>query len=115
MIECRPAEQVMTKVDSPDTLHYVDPPYMASTRTRGKVYRHEMTNDQHNELLKFLQGLEGSVVLSGYANELYDSALKDWRRIEIKTRADRASERTEVSMAKFRRPNAALCTALKAI
>jgi len=53
------------------------------------------------ELLAVLRTLEGSVVLSGYASETYDTALRDWRRIEIKAKADRAADRIEVIWCNF--------------
>jgi DNA adenine methylase len=103
VIERRPAVQLMARHDSIDTLHFVDPPYMTSTRTRanrrpdsGGVYRHEMSDDQHVELLEALQELKGMVILCGYPTEIYDAALAGWRRIERKAFADGALERTEV-------------------
>lgn len=90
LIENRPAVAVMTQHDSPQTLHYVDPPYMHETRVMqsGKAgyYRHEMNADQHQELLDCVLTLEGMVVLSGYRTELYDQALCGWRRVETKAR-----------------------------
>lgn len=103
VIERRPAIDVMAKYDGPDTLHFVDPPYMIATRSRanrrpdnGGVYRHELTNEQHVELLAALQELKGMVVLCGYPSEVYDVALAGWRRVERKAFADGAIERTEV-------------------
>lgn len=96
VIERRPAVQVMEAHDGPKTVHYVDPPYLPETRGSGRDYRHEMTREDHKELLASLRRLRGSVVLSGYASALYDEALHDWRRAEVKARADRAGERTEV-------------------
>lgn len=101
VIENRPAIDVMLASDGPNTLHYVDPPYLHETRTSHKFYRHEMSDDQHRHLLSKLRDLVGHVVLSGYASEMYDSALRDWRRIEVKERADRSSERTEVIWCNF--------------
>lgn len=101
-IENRPAIAVMTAHDSPVTLHYVDPPYPKSTRNRGNpydqkhMYRHELSDDDHAELLAFLATLEGFVVLSGYPCPLYDDALGGWGRIEKETHADGARDRTEV-------------------
>lgn len=101
VIESRPAIDVLRGFDGPDTLHYVDPPYVHATRSNGnkydvKQYRHEMTDEDHAALIAALQDLRGMVVLSGYAHPLYDEALADWRRIETVALADGALERTEV-------------------
>ena len=101
VIENRPAVQVMQAHDGAQTIHYVDPPYLPETRDKGRDYRHEMTRDDHKELLAALRDLRGAVVLSGYASEMYDQALHDWRRVEVKTRADRAADRTEVFWCNF--------------
>jgi len=102
VIERRPALQVMATHDNPDTLHFVDPPYLHSTRSRahrrsdnGGVYRHELTEEMHVEMLAALQELSGMVVLCGYPSELYDDTLGSWHRIERKAFADGALERTE--------------------
>lgn len=102
-IENRPAIQVMTTNDSAGALHYVDPPYVLSTRGGGveknikkRMYRHDMADADHVELLEFLEQVKGMVVLSGYRNELYDRALVGWRRIETTAMADGARPRTEV-------------------
>lgn len=101
VIECRPAERVMTDNDGPDTLHYVDPPYVKGTRGKGSDYKHEMTDQDHIDMIQFLRRLKGAVVLSGYAHPIYDEGLSDWRRVELKVRADRALERTEVVWMNF--------------
>lgn len=101
-LENRDAMVVMRAHDRPDTLHYVDPPYMLETRSRtnrrpgGGTYRHELTAEQHAELVRDLRSLTGMVVLSGYPTNLYDSLLADWQRVERPALADGARERTEV-------------------
>ncbi|MCW1985547.1 UNVERIFIED_ORG: DNA adenine methylase [Sphingomonas sp. R1F5B] len=103
VIEHRPALQVMARHDAPDTLHYVDPPYLVSTRSRaarrpdnGGVYRHEMTEQDHVELIQALDALEGMVVLSAYPAPIYDQLLAPkWTCIERKAFADGALERIE--------------------
>jgi len=103
VIECRPAIDVILKNDGPQTLHYVDPPYMPETRSqksgRGRLkyhaYAHEMTVEDHSDLLSVLNALHGMVVLSGYRSKLYDASLKNWKRFEIKAMADGARPRTE--------------------
>lgn len=97
VIENRPAIDVMRKHDSKETLHYVDPPYVFSTRADlSKDYEHELSDDDHADLLAFLRTLKGFVVLSGYPSVLYDEALKDWHRVERAALADGAAPRTEV-------------------
>lgn len=90
LIENRPAVQVLKDHDASTTLHYVDPPYVHDTRyagaKAGKIYRHEMNDDDHMKLLKTLLELEGMVMLSGYPSELYDDVLKGWNRVETKAR-----------------------------
>jgi len=99
VIESRPAIECIAQHDSPQTLHYVDPPYPHDTRGEHMDgnYRHEMTDADHRELAAFLRTLRGTVILSGYPCELYDAELyPDWRRTERKAMADGARERTEV-------------------
>lgn len=97
VIENRPALAVMAAHDGPDTLHYVDPPYVMDTRSDpSKDYDHEMTDDDHAEMLGFLKTLQGTVILSGYPHPLYDDRLKGWRRMTREALADGARKRTEV-------------------
>lgn len=74
------ALQVMARYDTPDTLHYVDPPYVQSTRGNRARYAHEYDQQDHERLLAFLQTLKGKVVLSGYDSELYSHYLSGWRK-----------------------------------
>lgn len=97
VVERRDAQQVMSTHDGPQTLHYVDPPYVWATRGDDSPdYVHEMDDEQHRELLSFLGGLSGMVVLSGYPSPVYDAALPQWRRVERDALADGARPRTEV-------------------
>lgn len=101
VVENRDAVECLRQHDAPTTLHYVDPPYVPDTRSRhtrrtGKGYRHELTVADHEALASSLHALEGMVVLSGYASELYDSLYRDWRRSERNVRADAGLARTEV-------------------
>ena len=82
VIDNRPALDMIPHLDSPVTLFYVDPPYVASTRYEGEVYRKEMINSQHEELLTTLVGLQGGVILSAYNHDIYDDILKGWKKIQ---------------------------------
>ncbi|MFV2946449.1 DNA adenine methylase [Pseudomonas japonica] len=90
LIENRPAIEVMLGHDTPTTLHYVDPPYLHDTRVRGsqtgRYYRHEMSDQEHAELLQQLCSLKGMVVLSGYPSELYADHLKGWTQNSTQAR-----------------------------
>lgn len=103
VVENRDALVVMASHDGPDTLHYVDPPYMPETRSpankydlKYRMYRHELDAAGHARLIGELQRLRGAIVLSGYPCALYDAALNGWRRIETAAFADGARPRTEV-------------------
>lgn len=91
----RQAIDVMAAHDGPQTLHYVDPPYVWETRDGGTDYAHELDDHQHRELLQFLCDLKGRVVLSGYLNPLYDTILGNWHRVDRDAFADGARPRTE--------------------
>lgn len=79
-IENRPAISVMQAHDGPDTLHFVDPPYLPETRRPGRYYTHEMTEAQHLELLQAVSDLDGMVVLCGYPSALYATRLAGWQQ-----------------------------------
>ncbi len=96
VIENRDALEVMSIHDGPETLHYVDPPYVFASRDAGTDYRHEMDDEAHIRLADALNGLQGFVVLSGYRTELYQRLYAGWRRVEANALADGASKRIEV-------------------
>lgn len=96
IVENKDAVDVMRQHDSPQTLHYVDPPYVPETRDRGSDYNHEMTVEQHADLLSYLASVSGMVVLSGYPSELYENSLSEWTRVVREALADGARKRTEV-------------------
>jgi len=61
-------------------LVYWDPPYLQSTRQGGAIYRHEYDVEDHERLLDVLVALPCMVMISGYANALYDARLNGWRK-----------------------------------
>lgn len=76
------AVNVIKKEDSKKTLFYLDPTYLPNTRVAKKVYEeHEMTYEDHEELLETLCKIKGKFILSGYSSALYDSYAKKrkWR------------------------------------
>ncbi len=96
-IECRPALDVIRKINAPDALLYVDPPYLGSTRDWATYYREEMLGEpEHLELLNALDEHSGMVVLSGYASVLYDDRLAHWTRVTKEAQTEAGQTRTEV-------------------
>ena len=94
-IECMSALDLIPMYKSRDTLIYADPPYVLSSRTGGKVYEHEMSDDEHLELLKILNDHPGPVVLSGYDNALYREGLRGWWRTTKAQTCQQGVNRTE--------------------
>lgn len=94
-IEHKPAVDLIKAFNHDNVLIYVDPPYVLSTRTR-KQYRHEMTDQDHVELLETLLLHKGYVMLSGYDNDIYSDYLQGWRKISVPARAENNLPRTEV-------------------
>lgn len=80
-IENKPAVELIRRYNYPNVLIYADPPYVLSTR-HGKQYRHEMDDQAHEELLDALLAHKGSVLISGYDNDLYNDRLRYWYREE---------------------------------
>jgi DNA adenine methylase len=93
-IEHKPAVELIKAFNHENVLIYADPPYVMSTRTR-KQYRHEMTDQDHVELLETLLQHKGYVMLSGYESDLYNEYLHNWRRISTPARAENSLPRTE--------------------
>lgn len=80
LIENKPALDLIRSEDTPETLFYLDPPYLHETRTSTDVYAHEMSRDDHISLLEEIQSCKGRVMLSGYCSDVYDFALRNWNR-----------------------------------
>lgn len=67
---------------------YLDPPYLGFSG----YYRHEMTNEDHVELLRLFLQLPCPAALSGYFSELYATELAGLRTVLIPT-VNRAGKR----------------------
>lgn len=77
------AVRVIEQQDGPNTLFYLDPPYVHETRVTTADYEHEMTTEQHERLLTTIRRCCGKVMLSGYPNPLYQLHLADWNYHDI--------------------------------
>ncbi len=81
----RDALDVIRTQDGEQTLFYLDPPYLHSTRESTEVYQHEMREFDHLNLLHFLADIKGKFLLSGYNSALYNTFGEDfkWCRTEF--------------------------------
>jgi DNA adenine methylase len=79
------AVDVILREDGPNTIQYLDPPYLHSERSATEAYEHEMDEDDHEELLQACSRLKGRFLLSGYRSDLYDRYARryGWCRDEI--------------------------------
>ncbi len=95
-IEKRPAIEVIRRFDYDNVFMYLDPPYLLETRTGGqKQYKHEMTDDDHEELLKTITASKAKIMISGYESEMYNDYLQGWHKEQFSSCAEHAGSRTE--------------------
>jgi DNA adenine methylase len=74
VIEHLDFEDCIKKYDTPDTLFFLDPPYLGAEH----YYEHDFTIADHKRLLDLLPTIKGKFILTTYQNELYEQALKDF-------------------------------------
>jgi DNA adenine methylase len=86
-IENRPAVEVIRLYDRHDTLFYCDPPYVHATRGDSKAYRFEMSDGEHRELARVLNGVQGKAAVSGYRCDLMEEMYAGWRCAEAPVKA----------------------------
>jgi len=77
-IENRSVFELIPKYDRENVLMYLDPPYLLNTRKNKKVYTHEFTDSEHEELLKLIVCSKAKIIISGYMNDLYKNFLNGW-------------------------------------
>lgn len=81
IVECGDATRWLKRMADQftrDWLLYLDPPYPLGTRSKKKAYAHEMTDQQHVEMLDVVVTLDCNIILSSYYSKLYAERLKDW-------------------------------------
>ena len=92
-IENQDWKEIFRRYDAPHTVFYLDPPYLPSTRASDNYYEHEMSENDHQELIDTLKSLEGKVILSGYQSGLYDSL--GWKCSKFQSRISYSPVKTE--------------------
>lgn len=78
VILSRDALDVIKQQDGPQTLFYLDPPYLHETRATTGQYAREMSAERHCELLETIAAIKGKFILSGYRSLLYDDHAINW-------------------------------------
>lgn len=103
-IERMDALRLIRRYNTPEALIYLDPPYMRSTRKSGRLYRFEMTDDQHQEMLELITHTRAKVVVSGYVNDLYAKYLSEWNMYQTETHTTSAEVVKETIWTNYSRP-----------
>ena len=70
-IDNKNALELIEYWDSPETVFYLDPPYVEDTRVSLNVYSHEMNDYDHVRLTDVMLKVQGRIVLSGYKTSHY--------------------------------------------
>lgn len=77
--------QSLTKA-STDTFIFLDPPYLHSCRHSNKLYKFEITENDHIQLLNALQSLKCNCMIIHPTCQLYEQLLQSWRSLQLKIR-----------------------------
>lgn len=86
---------------------FCDPPYPMSTRTSGRIYRCDQTDDAfHDRLLAMLAALPCRVLVCSYPNALYRDALRGWRTLTYFATVRSGERRREQLWANYDAPSA---------
>lgn len=94
-IENRTAIEVIKRFNHDGVFMYIDPPYLLGTRA-GKQYKHEMTDADHEEMLKELLQSKAKIMISGYESEMYNDYLNGWNKKTFDSCAEHGKPRKEV-------------------
>jgi DNA adenine methylase len=78
---CGDALEILASLYLPDdALVFMDPPYLMDTRSwQQNLYRYELSSvEDHQRLLQIALRLRCQVMITGYANKLYEIRLAGW-------------------------------------
>lgn len=102
-IENQPAEKILQRYARPYVFIYADPPYEPSTR-KNRIYKHEMTKEDHKKLLEIILQHPGPVMISGYDNDLYNDLLEGWHKETRLANCEGGQQRIEVIWMNYEPP-----------
>ena len=106
-IENAPSIEVIQRYDTPETLFYLDPPYVHAARGDSSAYGYEMSDADHCELAECLHQIRGRAVISGYRTDLYARLFHGWHRVDADARrcSSVGTTRQESAWLNFTPPN----------
>ena len=82
VVECLDYSDCIQRYDSPNTLFYVDTPYLNTEDYYGKGC---FTLEDHHKLAELLHNIKGHAMVTHYQNALYDELYQGWNRYEYQS------------------------------
>ena len=78
-IDKKDALQIIKDYDTPESLFYLDPPYVHDSRVKGcsNEYLFEQPDEFHIEMAEVCNNAEGLIAISGYESELYEELFQE--------------------------------------
>jgi DNA adenine methylase len=85
-IDCIEGIECIKYWDTPETVFYIDPPYVADTRKDRRLYKNEPDFAYHERLVETILAAKGKVLLSCYDHPVYAPLAKAaWRKLTRET------------------------------
>lgn len=103
-IEHMDALKLIARYNNSDTLMYLDPPYLRSTRKSGALYNHEMDEAEQVLLLDLITKSRAKIIISGYESDLYNRRLAGWYKDSTQSQTTSAEMATETIWMNYEPP-----------
>jgi DNA adenine methylase len=85
-IDCIDGIECIKYWDTPETVFYIDPPYVPNTRKARRLYKNEPDLAYHERLVETILAVKGKVMLSCYDDPVYTSLSKaGWYKLTRET------------------------------
>ncbi|MGR3220850.1 MAG: DNA adenine methylase [Candidatus Anammoxibacter sp.] len=81
VVECLDYKDFILRYDSSSVCHYIDSPYL----NFSGCYDIPFTNQDHADLAKILNSIQGAAIVSYYDHPVIEELYKGWNRLEIKS------------------------------
>lgn len=94
-IENMDALDLIQMYDRKNTLLYLDPPYLKSSRTNLHYACEFAQESQHKQLIELCKKHKGRLILSSYENDLYNNELEGWEKRSRKVATNAAGSAIE--------------------